>query len=258
MPDDLEPRDARGHMGHIHWGPLGTMLWGALIALMIVLAQAMTVVIYMIKKGTFLSHQVPAAVNEQLRYDGFLLSAGTFVSAVVSWAATVGVVKLKRGANIREYLGLNFPTKGQFVFWFSIVLAFLVLSDGLSFLIGEPIVPEFMSKTYGSLHSPWIFWLALLVAAPLSEEVFFRGFLIKGLSASVVRWYGAVVISSAAWAAIHLQYDLYGVAVIFGLGLVLGAARVKTGSIILTMLLHSFTNFVATLEVVIHMHRLFG
>jgi membrane protease YdiL (CAAX protease family) len=165
---------------------------------------------------------------------------------------------LKRGSNIREYLGLNLPNKRQFVSWFLIVLAFVILSDGLSFLIGEPIVPEFMSKTYDSLNSPWILWLALLVAAPLSEEVFFRGFLIKGLSASVVRWYGAVIISSAAWAAIHLQYDLYGVAMIFVLGLLLGAARVKTGSVILTMVLHSFTNFEATVEVVIHLRRLFG
>jgi membrane protease YdiL (CAAX protease family) len=257
MPNESEPRDARGYVGHVHWGPLGTVLWGALIAVVVVLAQAITVVVYMIRKGVFLSHQAPAAVN-QLQYDGFLLSACTFVSAIVSCTAIAGVVKLKRGSNIREYLGLNLPNKRQFVSWFLIVLAFVILSDGLSFLIGEPIVPEFMSKTYDSLNSPWILWLALLVAAPLSEEVFFRGFLIKGLSASVVRWYGAVIISSAAWAAIHLQYDLYGVAMIFVLGLLLGAARVKTGSVILTMVLHSFTNFEATVEVVIHLRRLFG
>ena len=76
------------------------------------------------------------------------------------------------------------------------------------------------------------------IAAPLSEELFFRGFLIKGLSASTLRWYGAVIISSVMWAAIHIQYDLYGIATVLVLGFILGTASIKSGSIILTMLLH--------------------
>jgi membrane protease YdiL (CAAX protease family) len=140
--------------------------------------------------------------------------------------------------------------------WFLIILGFVVFSDGLSILIGKPIVPEFMSKTYASLNSPWILWMALLVAAPLSEELFFRGFLIKGLSASLLRWYGAVILSSAAWAIVHQQYDLYGMVTIFSLGLILGVARVKTGSIILTMFLHSFCTLIAIAETLIHLRRM--
>jgi uncharacterized protein len=114
-----------------------------------------------------------------------------------------------------------------------------------------------MVKAYSSLASPWILWLALLVAAPLFEELFFRGFLIKGLSASALRWYAAVIISSVMWAAIHIQYDLYGMATILVLGFILGTARIKSGSTILTMLLHSLTNLVATGEVIIYL-RNFG
>jgi len=257
MSKESEPVDSHVCVGYAFWGPLSTILWGTLIAVVLVIAQAITVVIYMIRKGDLLLGSSPASVN-QLQYDGFLLSLCTFVSAVVCWGLTVSVVKLKRGSHVREYLGLTLPTKAQFLIWFFITLLFVGLADGLSLMVGEPIVPEVMSKTYASLDSPWILWLALLVTAPLSEEVFFRGFLIKGLSASIVHWYGAIIISSAAWAAIHLQYDLYGMAMIFGLGLVLGAARVKTGSIILTMLLHSFTNLAATIEVVFHLHRLSG
>jgi membrane protease YdiL (CAAX protease family) len=57
---------------------------------------------------------------------------------------------------------------------------------------------------------------------------------------------------------IHIQYDVYGIVEIFVLGLVLGAARVKTGSIILTMFLHFVCNLVATAEAAIHPHRLFA
>jgi hypothetical protein len=96
----------------------------------------------------------------------------------------------------------------------------------------------------------------LLVAAPLFEELFFRGFLITGLSASALRWYGAVIISSAMWAVIHVQYDLYGMGTVLVLGFILGTARIKSGSVILTMLLHSFTTLVATGEVVIYLRSL--
>ena len=74
----------------------------------------------------------------------------------------------------------------------------------------------------------------------------------------MLRWYGAVIISSVMWAAIHIQYDLYGIGTILVLGFILGTARIKSGSIILTMLLHSFTNLVATAEVAIHLRNLTG
>ena len=170
---------------------------------------------------------------------------------------TVIAVKLKRGSDLKTYLGITLPNKRQFFQWFVATIVFILVSDCVSFFLGKPIVPEFMIKTYTSLKSPWILWLALLLAAPLFEELFFRGFLIKGLSASVLHWYGAVVLSSAAWAGIHLQYDLYGITVIFLLGLILGTAGVKTGSSILTMFLHSFCSFVATAETMIHLGRIF-
>jgi membrane protease YdiL (CAAX protease family) len=237
------------------WGPLATILWGLFIALVLVITQAIVVIAYVTTKGIVLSRQVSVAVA-QLQYDGLLLSISTFSTAVVCWLAIIVVVKLKRGSRIREYLGLVLPSKRQLLVWFLIILGFVVFSDGLSVLIGKPIVPEFMSKTYASLNSPWILWMALLVAAPLSEELFFRGFLIKGLSASVLRWYGAVIVSSAAWAIVHQQYDLYGMVTIFSLGLILGVARVKTGSIILTMFLHSFCTLIAIAETLIHLRRM--
>jgi len=137
----------------------------------------------------------------------------------------------------------------QLLFWLFVLITFIGLSDVISILLGKPTTPELMVKAYSSLASPWILWVALLVAAPLFEELFFRGFLIKGLSASALRWYGAVIISSVMWAAIHIQYDLYGMGTILLLGFILGTARIKSGSIILTMLSHSFTNLVATGEV---------
>jgi membrane protease YdiL (CAAX protease family) len=239
------------------WGPQSTILWGVFIVALFIVTGVITVVLYVAFTIGKISPKQAPAVLMPLKYDGLLLSFSTFSSAVVCVLATVAIVKLRRGSNLREYLGLTLPSGREFFQWSSALVAYIALSDGFSLLLGRPVVTEFMSKTYSSLQSPWILWVALLVAAPVSEEAFFRGFLIKGLSASAFRWYGAVIVSSAAWAMIHIQYDVYGIVTILVLGLVLGVATVTTGSIILTMFLHFLCNLVATAEAAIQAHRLF-
>jgi membrane protease YdiL (CAAX protease family) len=50
------------------------------------------------------------------------------------------------------------------------------------------------------------------------------------------------------WAAIHLQYDAYGIGMIFVCGILLGYARMRTGSVLLCMVMHAFMNLVATIQ----------
>jgi hypothetical protein len=89
------------------------------------------------------------------------------------------------------------------------------------------------------------------VVAPVFEELFFRGFLLAGFASSFLRPAGAVLVTSASWALIHLQYDLYGMVTIFVLGLLLGAARLASGSVLLTIGLHAFSNLLSTVETII-------
>jgi hypothetical protein len=89
----------------------------------------------------------------------------------------------------------------------------------------------------------------LVLVAPLSEELFFRGFLFAGVLHSPLGSWGAVGLTSLAWAATHLQYDLYGMATVFAGGLLLGYARLRTGSIVPGLLMHALMNLLATLQV---------
>lgn len=57
--------------------------------------------------------------------------------------------------------------------------------------------------------------------------------------------------TSAAWAVIHVQYDWYGMAVIFVTGIVFGIARKKSKSLLTTILMHSYMNMIATIETVV-------
>jgi hypothetical protein len=92
---------------------------------------------------------------------------------------------------------------------------------------------------------------AVVAVAPVTEELIFRGFLVSGLRPTRLGASGAVLVSSLAWAAIHGQYDLYGMATIFALGVLLGTARVKTGSVLVPIALHSFSNVISTVEMMI-------
>jgi uncharacterized protein len=248
-----EVQHRRHSRDHTCWSALATIGWGILIAAAIMVSEIVSVVAYLIVTRS-VGHSRVASNLADIRYDGLLLSINTFVGAAVSLGLTMIIVKLKAGSGIRDYLGLVLPTRRQFFGWWATLIVLLLTTDFVFYMLGEPIVPDVMAKTYASMRSPWTLWLALLMGAPLSEEIFFRGFLMPGLSRSTLRWIGAAILTSLGWAAIHLQYDLYGMAAIFVLGLLLATARAKTGSTILTMFLHSFTNLGATVEVLMHLH----
>lgn len=237
-----------------HWGALATTFWGVFVATVFVVSQGITVFIYLLVTKPTLSSAELQRLAPELKYDGTLLSISTFVAALVICPIILVITKLKRGAKVKDYLGLRLPTMREVWRWLLVLIVFLILSDVTLILFGQPIVPDFMIRTYTSMKDPWMLWVALLVGAPLIEELFFRGFIIKGLAGSPLRWYGAVLISSAAWALTHVQYDIYGTTLIFTLGLVLGTARVKSGSTLLTMGLHSLVNLGATLETIIRLH----
>ena len=112
------------------------------------------------------------------------------------------------------------------------------------------MVPEFMTEAYSSVH-PALLFVALAFAAPVFEEIFFRGFIFGGLESSGASTVSAAVLSSLAWSAIHLQYDLYGVVTIFMLGMLLASARTKTGSLVPCLAMHGLANVIAFTQAVL-------
>ena len=80
----------------------------------------------------------------------------------------------------------------------------------------------------------------------------FRGFLFKGLLYSKAGPVGAVVLSSLIWSALHMQYDLYGMATIFAGGLLLGLARLKSNSIYVPIVMHALWSLIATIETAVY------
>jgi membrane protease YdiL (CAAX protease family) len=90
---------------------------------------------------------------------------------------------------------------------------------------------------------------ALIVIAPLMEELLFRGFLFRGYAASRIGVVGAILLTSVIWASMHVQYDVFYIVQIVVLGCVFGWIRWRSGTTLLTIILHAIVNLTALLQV---------
>jgi membrane protease YdiL (CAAX protease family) len=193
---------------------------------------------------------------KSLSSNGFCIAIMAVVSGLICIPLTLLFAKLRKNISVKNYIGFKEPQKREWVQWLLILAAFLFLSDGVSWLLHQPIVPPFMADAYKTASSLPTLLFAIVVVAPIFEEIFFRGFLFQGIRNSRLGSMGAIGLTSLLWAVIHLQYDVYGMATVFALGLLFGIARLKTDSIHLLMVMHSFVGLVATLETVLYVHSL--
>src|SRR2546423_15306883 len=108
------------HQRH-HWGPIATILWSALLAVIYVIVQAVTVGVYVgITRGNISSAELRSILPE-LKDDGLLLSFCAFIDVVVFCPLILVIAKLKRGSNLKDSLGLVLPNKRQALRWFLII-----------------------------------------------------------------------------------------------------------------------------------------
>jgi membrane protease YdiL (CAAX protease family) len=173
------------------------------------------------------------------------------VPANVVQVAVVALAARRPGWSVAEYLGLVRPATRDVVMALLILVPFLLGYDGLTYLLGRDIVTPFQVDTYRSARDAGmlpVFWFALVIAAPVAEEIVFRGFLFRGWVRSERAALPGIVLISALFAAIHMQYDWYGILQVFFIGLLFGFVRWRSGSTLLTILMHVLANLWATVQ----------
>ena len=235
---------ATPNAGRRPWGPWASIGWTLLCLLSMVLVQLGVLIGFAVAtRGT-----TPKDLME-ITSSSLFLSTSTIASTPIV-IGLVAILIFARGWPIREYLALRMSTGRQAILAIAGLAILLVVSDSVTYLLGRPIVPQVMVDVY---QTGWFVLLlpTLVIAAPLGEETLMRGFLYQGIASS--RWGSrtAVVVTSIAWASIHLQYDLYGILQVAVIGIYLGEVRRRTGSLTLAMLLHGFANAVSTIEMII-------
>lgn len=177
-----------------------------------------------------------------------LITNGQLISFAEVFSAAAGLgfiylfIKIRHGFNFREYLELK-PLGIRTVL---ILLAVFIGILGLSEVAGRFIPPQSDTFTFNIYKTAgWLplLWFAVGVCAPVFEESLFRGFLFVSLRESPIGPGGTIVLTSLLFASLHaIQYDVYGVTVVFVLGITFGVVRFLTGSLWSTILLHAIWN----------------
>ena len=236
-------------LGPPRWGALATVAWSIAILVIWSVAQTVVAVATLIARGGNMAD--PAGLEKQMRalqFDGNVVAYATLLGMALGVALVLAVIKLKRGARIASYIDLRAPSAAGVGKWALIFLAFLIATALLETVLQRP-VPEFITGILASAHPQWLLWLAVAFAAPVFEEVLFRGFLFSGLQNSRVGVPGAVLISAACFAVIHLQYEWFEIAEVFCIGVLLAMSRHATRSLWTSILLHSAWNLTMLLAV---------
>jgi uncharacterized protein len=229
------------------WGYIATLLWAVLV---VVIAQAAGLAaLYWWYRGDL----APVAAQP---YGGVVIALITLVTNPVEVALLIGVAALARW-DPSEYLGLVMPRGGDVKIALIWLAAIIVGGDVIIYLLTGQLVPSFEIDAYQSARaSGWLLPLAAatIIAAPIGEEILFRGFLFRGWVRSTSGAKIAIPVISIIFASLHVQYDIFGMLQILIIGLFLGWVRWNSGSTMLTILCHATLNLESSLETAIKVH----
>ncbi len=143
------------------------------------------------------------------------------------------VLGLMRGTPPRIYVAAILLMLLVQVVYNAIVLPFAhetILEDAKLFL--EPL----------SSDAVWLYALAIVIGAPLSEELLFRGFLQSALAQTRLGFAGAALVSTLGWTALHAGYSSLGLIEVFVAGLFFSWLLWRTGNLWVPIVAHAFYN----------------
>jgi len=241
---------ARNSGPHQFWA---TFSWGVAISLVFAVVTVIVVMGAMIaamneRDINPRDHQVVVALAEEVGGQGATLGLSTTVSGLAAGLLVLLAIRLRRGISVADYLDLRPVSWRLLGVWLLVAVVSSVIYDLVWPLFKVDAVPEFMLDAMRSGgRSPWL-WIGVVVVGPVFEEMLCRGFLLTGWRSSVLGAWGAVILISLLWALAHQQYGMLEMLWVFLLGVVLGVARLRTGSLWAPIAMHVAVNFGAMVQ----------
>ncbi len=244
----LSPQPAENGTGSrraFPWGPWATLMWLAVIGFMtlvIISATGMTILAFRFD-GSVLG-DFEGFLDYTFRNMADLFLPLTILQCLVVIGFVLLLTRSRPGLPRAAMLGMNPIPFMRGLNWTVISLAVVLAVSELPRLYFD--LDHDSAMDWLKLLQPvWLTMVLLVVFAPVSEELLFRGFGYKGLAASRVGPLGAIIVTSGIWTIIHVQYDWAVLAQVFIFGIVLGVARWQSGSIWPPMIAHALINLVA-------------
>jgi uncharacterized protein len=228
------------------WKFWGTALWGLFIFAALFAGQIAVVAWFVLRREGPID--IAAAIH--IVGGGLTISLSVIMGLPAVLAALWLAIRSSR-TPFADYLALRGTSWINFLIGAMALGALIAGWDLLSRALGREITPGFMEEVLRSARADGALWLlviAFCVAAPVSEELFARGFLYRGWSESFLRPAGGIVLSSLFWTALHLQYDWFFFGEVFSIGLLLGYLRYRFHSTWLTIFVHGLNNLAAVVQ----------
>ncbi|HEX6687947.1 MAG TPA: CPBP family intramembrane glutamic endopeptidase [Solirubrobacterales bacterium] len=213
---------------YANWGP-GAAILGVLLALGAGILLAIPAVIIDNPGNGDLSTSANVVVQLATAL-GFLLVP---MAIAARWGATSVGEALRR-------LGVRGFRPGALKWMAAAVGAYLVFAAVYAAIFGSP-EQEDIAESFGALP---IQILLIVVAAPVSEEICFRGMLFGGLRNHMPR-IAAALVSGLIFGGLHALTGLSAVPPLIFFGFVLALLYEKTGSIMPGIILHMLNNSIA-------------
>jgi membrane protease YdiL (CAAX protease family) len=228
MEANVPPKES---FPYSNWGPAAA-LFGVVLALAV---------------GLILG--IPAVIIDHPNSEGDLSStANAFVQLATALGFLIVPIAMAMRGGVQleaalRRLGMRSFNVRSALLWMSVaVVSYLAIAILYANLIGEPKQKD-IAESFGTLP---VQFLLIVVAAPVSEEVCFRGMLYGGLRERVPR-FAAALIGGLIFGGLHALTGLSAVPPLMVFGVVLCLLYEKTGAIWPGIALHMLNNTFALL-----------
>jgi membrane protease YdiL (CAAX protease family) len=150
------------------------------------------------------------------------------------------------GGRVRDVLALHPVARGWRTYGGAILVLLClqaVLAVVQHFVARQDVLVDLRPFVGLVRGSDWMLAAAVIgIGAPLSEELLFRGFLLSALAHTRLGFWGAAVIATALWTALHFGYSLAAIIEVFIVGLAFSWLLWRTGSLRVAIFSHAVYN----------------
>lgn len=205
-----------------------------------VVVVAAAILLTAISVGQLSRFHLPSANNQENVTQWLALAS--FQVAMVAFVVLLG----RLFGPLAESLGTR-PAQGlprALVVPFVVSVAIMLLYALISMLFFRESVLQDMA-IFQKLMAGVPMWLpviVLVIGAPLSEELVFRGFLLGQLRQTRLGFVGAAIVATAGWALLHWQYSWVGLIDVFIAGMLFSWTLWRTGSVWVPICFHALYN----------------
>jgi membrane protease YdiL (CAAX protease family) len=182
---------------------------------------------------------------DALIYNGDLVARQAIWSGLVGSLFILGGVWLWKRNEAAEFLGLRSVHIKRYLPWAGLFILMVLLIEGLGYL-SPAFRTDFMAKVLESSTSLPMLLLGVGIMAPVFEELLLRGLLLGSIR-NIADEHASIFITAGLFTLMHLQYSWSVMLLILPMGILLGYARTRSGSILVPVLLHVLNNSLSVL-----------